>query len=123
MYEQQGIYPQAISEFRNAIADSGGVAVYIAQLAHAEAESGQRTEALRTVAELRRLAAERYVPSNEIAKIYIALGDKESAFAWLERAYQEHSASLVNIKMDPEFDQLRTDQRFQQLFHRMEAWP
>jgi tetratricopeptide (TPR) repeat protein len=119
VYEQQGRYPQAISEFRNAVADSGGVVIYIVELAHAEAEAGKRTEALRTLAELKRLATQRFVPPDEIAKIYIALGDKKSAFAWLEKAYQEHSASLVDIKIDPEFDQLRNDQRFQQLVRRM----
>jgi len=113
------MYEEAIVNFRNAIGQSGGFPVYVAQLAHAQAASGNRAEALRIVEELKRLPKDKYVPPEEIAAIYVALGQKETAFEWLEQAYQVRSASLINLKVDPRFDSLRSDQRFSNLVRRV----
>ena len=118
MYEQKGMYDEAIANFRDAVGQSGGIPVYIAQLAHAQAASGNRTEALRLLEELKR-PRQKYVPPEEIAAVYVALGQKESAFEWLEQAYQIRSASLINLKVDPRFDSLRSDQRFSNLVRRI----
>jgi TolB-like protein/DNA-binding winged helix-turn-helix (wHTH) protein len=119
VYEQKGMYDEAIVNFRDAIAQSGGFPVYVAQLAHAQAASGNRAEALRIVEELKRLPKDKYVPLEEIAAVYAALQQKETAFEWLEQAYQVRSASLINLKVDPRFDSLRSDQRFSDLVRRV----
>jgi len=119
IYEQKGMYDEAIANFRDAIGQSGGFPVYVAQLAHAQAASGNRAEALRIVEELKRLPKDKYVPPEEIAAVYLALGQKETAFEWLEQAYQIRSASLINLKVDPCFDSLRSDQRFSDLVRRI----
>jgi TolB-like protein/DNA-binding winged helix-turn-helix (wHTH) protein len=118
-YEQKGMYDEAILNFRDAIGQSGGFTVYVAQLAHAQAASGNRAEALRIVDELKRLPKDKYVPPEEIAAVYAALQQKETAFEWLEQAYQVRSASLINLKVDPRFDSLRSDQRFSSLVRRV----
>jgi hypothetical protein len=47
-----------------------------------------------------------------VALIHVGLQDKEQAFAWLEKAYAEQDSNIVNIKVTPEFDTLRSDPRF-----------
>jgi len=118
VYEQKGMYDEAIANFRDAVGQSGGIPVYIAQLAHAQATSGNKAEALRLLEELKR-PKHKYVPAEEIAAVYAALGQKETAFQWLEQAYQIRSASLINLKVDPRFDSLRSDQRFSDLVRRI----
>ncbi len=60
-----------------------------------------------------------YVPAFHIAIIYAGLGQKDHALVWLEKGYQEHSAWMVWLKVDPRFDVLRSDPRFQQLLQRI----
>ncbi len=119
VYEQKGMYDEAIANFRAAVGQSGGFPVYVAQLAHAQAASGNRAEALRIVEELKRLPKDKYVPPDEIAAVFAALRQKETAFEWLEQAYQIRSASLINLKVDPRLDSLRSDQRFSDLVRRI----
>ncbi len=59
------------------------------------------------------------VGSYGIARLYVELDDKEQAFAWLEKAYQEHDPWLWPVRGDPDFDPLRSDPRFQSLLRRM----
>ncbi len=59
-----------------------------------------------------------YQSTTRIAQFYGLLGDKESAFKWLEQAYQEHNAEIVGLKAYPFFDPLREDARFTNLLKR-----
>jgi hypothetical protein len=59
------------------------------------------------------------VPPCDIARIYTVLGNKDEAFVWLEKAYDERSAYLVNLPVDPTFDSLRPDPRFTDLLRRV----
>jgi len=54
-----------------------------------------------------------------MARICVALGQKDEAFRFLEAGYQERAALMVLLKTDPRFDPLRSDQRFQDLLRRM----
>ena len=54
-----------------------------------------------------------------IADIYIALGDKDLAFTWLDKAYEEHSPTIVMLKVDPKYDPIRSDRRFSALMRRV----
>jgi hypothetical protein len=51
--------------------------------------------------------------------IYVALGDTDAAFKWLEQAYEEHSYRLAWSKVDPKLDRVRTDRRFIDLLRRI----
>ena len=52
-----------------------------------------------------------HVPTAEIALIYTGLDDRDEAFRWLEKAYNDRSDKLVNLKVEPRFDSLRSDPR------------
>jgi hypothetical protein len=53
------------------------------------------------------------------AIVYIGLGNKQQAFAWLEKTYEQHDWILIGVTVDPVFDSLRSDPRFQALVHRI----
>jgi hypothetical protein len=50
---------------------------------------------------------------------YIGMGNKDQAFAWLEKAYSQHSYALITLKVEPGYDSLRSDPRFQDLMRRV----
>ena len=122
-YEQLGQFSEAIAEFQKVIDAGGGPGDAPAELAHAYALSGRRPEALKVLEELKRESTRRYVPSYGIATIYVALGMKDEAFAWLERAYQERSEWMVYLKVSPVLDDLRSDPRFPDLLQRVGLEP
>ena len=120
IFEQKGRYPEAIAAFQKAIKlFPGGSSIAEAELAHAYAVSGNRAEAQKIIAELQQLAKSRYVPSYQIATIYAGLREKDQAFTWLEKAYEERSDGLVNLKAEQRFDSLRSDPRFTDLVRRV----
>jgi adenylate cyclase len=84
------------------------------KLGVAYAHSGDGARALRMIAEMRKPTASRYVPFYYIADIYAALGDKEAAFEWLDRALDQHSNSCLLLAIDPAFEDFRSDPRFQE---------
>jgi adenylate cyclase len=118
--EQKGRYAEAIAAFQQAIKlFPGGSSVAEAELAHTYAVSGNRGEAQKTIAELQELAKSKYVSSFQIAAIYAGLREKDQAFAWLEKAYEERSDGLVNLRADQRFDSLRNEPRFQALLKKV----
>lgn len=88
-------------------------------LIRAYAHAGRRAEALRLLEELKRRQQAGYVPTAAFVNAYLGLGDKEQAFVWLERAYQEKSNILRYLKVHPYFDPLRDDPRFVDLVRRV----
>jgi len=58
-------------------------------------------------------------PAYQIAAIYIALGEVQQAFSWLEKAYEQRSSFLRWLKVDPRFDPVRSDPRFLDLLRRV----
>jgi eukaryotic-like serine/threonine-protein kinase len=117
--EQKGMFEEAIAEFEKGIRLSGGDPRMAAARGHAYAVSGRKERANNAIAELRSLSSQRYVAPAEIALVYTGLGDKEKAFEWLERAYQDHSPWLIWLKVDPRFDTLHSDPRYADLLRRM----
>jgi TolB-like protein/Tfp pilus assembly protein PilF len=118
-YAQKGKYEQAIAEFQKAVAGSGGSPLIRAELAHTLAIGGKKDEAQKILAELKQLATERYISPYHIAMIYAGLGNKDEAFNWLEKAYQERADHMVFLKVDPRFDPLRSDARMASLLERL----
>jgi TolB-like protein/Tfp pilus assembly protein PilF len=88
-------------------------------LATAYAHAGRRREALRLINELKQRRKTSYVSADALVDPYLALGDYDEAFVWLERAYQEKSGGLQYLKVDPFFDPVRKDPRFVDLVHRV----
>jgi len=115
VYVQQGMYAEAIVEFNEARTLSRDNPFDLAGLAHAYAVSGAIGKAEKIVADLKELSSRRFVSPYDIAIIYSGLKDKDEAFRWLEKAYEEHEGSLVYLTVEPVFDGIRSDPRFRKL--------
>jgi tetratricopeptide (TPR) repeat protein len=118
-YEYSGRYDEAMAECRRAMDLTGSADVPQSGLASIYARSGRRAEARQLLAQMTNEARHGYFPPTSIARVYIALGDKEPAFEWLEKAYNERDWGLINIKVWPGFDEVRSDPRFADLLQRM----
>jgi eukaryotic-like serine/threonine-protein kinase len=91
----------------------------ISQLGYVYAKAGRKNDARKAISDLKELSKKRYVAAYSIGAIYAGLNEKDEAFAWLEKAYQERSFFLLWIKMDPKVDSLRSDSRFTDLMRRI----
>jgi eukaryotic-like serine/threonine-protein kinase len=83
------------------------------------AMSGRRDKALIMVEKIKRLLPQAYVDFYCIASIYAGLGERDEAFRWLEKGYEEHSASMPFLSGDPMWDGMRSDPRYTDLLRRM----
>ncbi|HUQ83664.1 MAG TPA: protein kinase [Gemmatimonadaceae bacterium] len=116
-YLQKGMNDQAIAEFRRAAALNG--VRDSAHLAYGYAVTGHRADAKRLIETLVASDPSRYLPPFHIALAYAGLGDKDAAFRWLERAYDERASFMDGIKVTPGFDVLHSDPRYAALLKRM----
>jgi tetratricopeptide (TPR) repeat protein len=113
-YEQKGMYKEAIAEFQ-VCQQADNTPDCLAFLGHVYAVSGERDKALEMLAEIKKRSQTQYVSPFFIAMIYTGLGEKEAALDWLERAYRDRSYWMVSLKVNPQFDTLRAEPRFQNL--------
>ena len=115
-YREKGMFSEAIELFKKAQEMTGrpqsGLAVTYAQI-------GRRTDARQILDELIKIAATRYIPGEEIANVYAALGENDEAFKWLDRACEEHSGSMHSIAIGPTFRRLHSDPRFAAILKRI----
>jgi TolB-like protein/Flp pilus assembly protein TadD len=117
--EQTGNIEHAIAEFKEWQRLSGDDPAATGALGHAYAVSGRRSEARRSLARLQELSQTRYVAPYDVAVVYIGLGDIDSAMEWLRKAYDDHSAWLIWLKLDRRFESIRNDARYRELLHGM----
>jgi TolB-like protein/DNA-binding winged helix-turn-helix (wHTH) protein/Tfp pilus assembly protein PilF len=118
----KGRYEDAIAEYEKARAlDERSRRA--SNLGYAYALAGKRAEALKMLDELNEQAKQRYVSPYEFALVHIGLGEKDQAFAFLDKTYEESPDLLVFIKVSPQFDSLRSDPRFADLLRRMKLAP
>ena len=120
-YEQKRMYDQAITGFQKGTNLKGSREWYfsLSGLAHVYAVTGNKGEAQKLLSEMKDLSVRQYVPADRIALIYAGLGDKDQAFAWLEKAYDERSFNMTWLKVEPRWDSLRSDPRFADLVRRL----
>jgi TolB-like protein/Tfp pilus assembly protein PilF len=116
-YVQKGRYAQALADIDKwrRIEDNPWSWT---MLAYVYGRSGQQVEARRALEKLEELNRRRETDALSIAVAHVGMGDKEKAIAWLQKAYAEHSISTA-LKVDPIFDPLRSDPRFQELMRRV----
>ena len=81
--------------------------------------AGRRAEARKVIDDLAERSKRKYVSPYFIAGIYAALGERDHAFAWLEKAYQDRHPFMTLIGAEPVFDSLRSDPRFADLVRRI----
>ncbi len=117
-YRDKGNFPEAIALYTKSQEathlPSSGLAITYTRM-------GRQVEARNILAQLLQAREKRYVSAPVIAAVYVALGDKEEAFRWLERAFEEHSGILQWIAFLPEFRPLHSDARFPHLLRRIGA--
>jgi TolB-like protein/DNA-binding winged helix-turn-helix (wHTH) protein/Flp pilus assembly protein TadD len=116
-YLQQHKYKEAVVELQKAVQLSGGSPTCIANLARAYALSGQKSEALTLLGDLKTSSTPGFSHASEIAAIYVSLGNMDAAMNWIEKGYTERFNPGVLIR--PGFDPLRSDPRFVNLAHRV----
>jgi TolB-like protein/DNA-binding winged helix-turn-helix (wHTH) protein/Flp pilus assembly protein TadD len=116
-YLQKHMYDEAIAELQKAVQLSGGGPTCLANLARADAASGNKREAEKLLGDLKKRSSPGYSHGSEIAVIYASLGDSDQAMNWLEKGYEEHFNPGVLLR--PGFDPLRSDPRFQSLVRRI----
>jgi len=111
----KGAFEQAIEEYRKAHALDDDPWV-LGLLGHAYASSGNKTEALKILDQLKELSTQRYVSAYSFAILYLGLGDKQEALRWLEQSYQDRAGSdIAWIRVYSLLDPLRGDPRFEAL--------
>jgi tetratricopeptide (TPR) repeat protein len=120
-YEQKGMNSEAVAEFKRSIPLKNGSewSLINGGLGHLYAISGKKSEALASLDDLKQLAAHEYVPPTSFALIYAGLGDKDQAFAWLEKGYQERAFQMQWLVVEPRWDSLRSDPRFAELIRKI----
>ncbi len=116
---RSGQHDEAIAELKRALQLSENSPVMLGHLGAAYAAAGRRADAEAVLHQLQTLAGQLYVPATSAAIIYTALGDKPRALDALQRAYDEHDFSIVQIGIAPWFESLRGDPKFIQLLDRL----
>lgn len=118
-YVAKGMYREALAEYEKYSAVSRGRPWPLALQGNTLAQMGERSEALRVVEELRAVSKKRFVPAVSFAVVYVGLGEKDQAFTWSEKAYEERSSSLAYLRVDSIWDSLHSDPRYVDLLRRM----
>ena len=118
-YEQKAMTKEAIAELEKAVSLSQGGPLYVASLAHALAIFGRRSEADKLLGQMIDRAQHGYIAPFHMAVIYAGLGETNRTLAWLEKGHEERSTWMVWLKVDPRFDSMRSDPRFQGLLRHL----
>jgi serine/threonine protein kinase/Tfp pilus assembly protein PilF len=119
IYEVQGRFEEAISEYNKAKSLGDSVPYTIAPFGWIYAKLGRKADALRVLNEFLQLVQHRVPISYGIALTYYELGEKDKAFEWFEKSYEDRENWLVVLGYDPLWDDLRTDPRCIALLKKM----
>ena len=115
-YDLKGMYAESLAMAGPSL-DSD--MPFLADAGYALAKTGQRKKALEVIDRWKEVEKKKYVMNYWVAVTYAALGDKDAAFAELQKAYQNHDWFLQRIKVDPFMDPLRDDPRFDQMVEKL----
>jgi tetratricopeptide (TPR) repeat protein len=121
-YLKQKRYEEATAEFQKAV-DLSGRSSFLNSLGYCYAVTGRRREALQILRELEERYARREANGIHVAGVYAGLGDKDQAFAWLEKDFQQRSGLLPEVRWWNNFEDLRSDPRYADLLRRMGLEP
>jgi eukaryotic-like serine/threonine-protein kinase len=117
-YEGKGAYDDAIQEMTKA-AELFGDKSMMAWVGRVYALSGRRAAALKVSEDLLELSKQQQISPYAMASLYATLGEKDRAFEWLEKVYQERNYYVVFLNVDPALNDLRDDPRFTDLLRRI----
>ena len=119
-YLQKSMYKEAVAEFEMASRNTPGNPALLVGLGYVYAMVGRRAEAQKVLSQLNELSKQTFVPAMQMVLIHVGLGEKDKAFDWLEKAYEERIMAGIR---SPILDPLRSDPRFQDLLRRMNLQP
>jgi TolB-like protein/tRNA A-37 threonylcarbamoyl transferase component Bud32/Tfp pilus assembly protein PilF len=120
----RGLHDEAIRNLEAAVASVGETTDFeLLYLGHAYAIAGRKDEARRIWTQVSSLTTDVYRSAFARAILQFGLGDRDSGFAWLERAYEDRQEDLALLNVDPRFDDLHDDPRFQSLRRRLRLEP
>jgi adenylate cyclase len=117
-YVYKGMFEKGAEEIHKSDGD-GSDPDLSPEIAYVNAISGNKDKARKTLARLKNLSTQVPIQAHHFALIYVGLGERDETFRWLERAFQEHSEMMLWLKVDPRFDSLRQDFRFNDLVRRV----
>jgi serine/threonine-protein kinase len=117
-YLEKGMYSQAITALETADRLSDDAVNVRSFLGNAYARAGRRDDARRILDDLSELRRHRYVDPLDLAQIHVGLGETERAFSLLQEASRQHAGDIVLLKVNPVWDPLRSDSRFQAILRR-----
>ena len=118
-YEQKGMYKEAIDAYEKCLSLGGAVGYSKAFIAHAQAQSGDRSKALATLRDLQEISKSTYVPVLTQVIVYDGLMEKDLALKALHRSCENRETNLVFLATWPHFDYIRDDPRFQEVERRV----
>jgi TolB-like protein/DNA-binding winged helix-turn-helix (wHTH) protein/Flp pilus assembly protein TadD len=123
-YLKKSMFKEGMGDVERGVAIDPGDIIALTGLGFGYGVTGKRAEAQQILDKLNELSKQKYVSPVFMAKIYSGLREKEKAFAWLEKAYEDRSiVSVGYIKTNPMFDPLRSDLRFADLLRRTNLQP
>ena len=117
-YDRKGMHKEAVAEWQKASLSDGDTRS-AALIGQAYSRSGYKGVLRAWLDDLTIQSAHRYVSAYSIADMYARLGEKDRAFEFLEKAYRDRSAELIDLKVEPVFDFLHSDPRYADLLRRI----
>jgi eukaryotic-like serine/threonine-protein kinase len=118
VYAHTGKHKEAVAEREKALSISGSPEL-AASIEEDFTKSGYKGVLQSWLEGLTELSKHSYVSSYSIAESYMRMDQKQKAFEWLEKAYEEHDSGLVSLAVEPMFENLRPDPRFKEILRRM----
>jgi TolB-like protein/Tfp pilus assembly protein PilF len=122
-FEDEGIWPDAISEYQKAVALSQDNPIALSSLGSAYGHSGDREAARKVIARLQKASKHHYVSAFDMASVFAGVGDADTAFHWLEKAFADRESQMAFLNITRRMDPLRSDPRFASLTKRMGLSP
>jgi len=122
-YVMKRMYPQALAEFDKIAEKDKAVTpenqLVVGIVGWTYAVSGRRLDAVQAAKRIADLSSHTYVDFYFPAAIYAGMGDKDEAFRLLQKAYEEHSAGILYLRIDPMWDGMHSDRRYADLMRRI----
>jgi adenylate cyclase len=118
VYAHMGKHKEAVAEREKALSLSGSPEL-AASIEEDFTKSGYKGVLQSWLEGLTELSKHSYVSSYSIAESYMRMDQKQKAFEWLEKAYEEHDSGLVSLAVEPMFENIRPDPRFKEILKRM----
>jgi tetratricopeptide (TPR) repeat protein len=118
IFVKQGRYEEALAEAEKSVEAANRSNAPLALLGHVYAKLGRRSDAEAVIKELEKRYTAKQADARDLALVYTGL-DKDEAFAWLEKAYADHSVFLAFLRLEPLMEPLHSDPRWQDLEKRV----